>query len=143
MGRTKRAPAPPEIDERLPATFFIPGRAVPWRAPVVTNNGVFSLAKQKVWKLEAQAVFKRFWKGEPSTVSIHLRITLDLRKFGHIPDCTNCGKLIEDALQGILIANDRQVERIETRRCYVQDESDERVWVEVSQCVPWIQGGKQ
>jgi len=143
MGRLKKPPAPIAIDSRLPWSCFVPGRAVPWSAPVVSRNGTFSGTKQKNWKLVAQSFYRDTWKGEPSTVPIHLRITIYFRKYGHIPDCTNCGKLIEDALQGIVINNDRQVERIETRRDYVLHEHEEQVAIEVSQCVPWIQGGQQ
>jgi Holliday junction resolvase RusA-like endonuclease len=47
------------------------------------------------------------------------KLPLFLKNVLHVstrPDCTNCQKLFEDCLQGTVIANDRQVQKISSQK---------------------------
>ncbi len=111
------------------ASFEVPGRAVPWKAPTYSSHGTFKDKKlqswqQWVWAYAIKAYRERAYEG-PVKVCITAYIR---QQRGAAPDASNIGKAIEDALQTAVIANDRQVESISTRRIF--DES-ERVVITV------------
>jgi Holliday junction resolvase RusA-like endonuclease len=123
--QSKRKPAVIPIDPMLPLEFTVRGRAVPWSAPKVNRYGT-SFPKRRFtnWRNDVQVAARVAWHcgHPPYTGPVNLIITIYFHKFGRIPDVTNCQKLIEDSLQGIVIANDRQVQGIIARRIYSTSE---------------------
>ena len=113
MPRTKKPPPPIAVDPMLPLRFTIPGRAVAWTPSRVTrNNGTYKPHKLCAWQEVVKDEAREVW-GEghaPYTGPVRLGMTFCLIKFGPTPDVSNCFKAVEDALQGVIIANDRQVE---------------------------------
>lgn len=110
-----RKPKSPPVELLPPGTVllncFIAERAVPWKAPTVTRSGVSFkdkrlLAWQDTVKRHAALSGKAWnvpYKG-PVEVSVDIRFAK-----GPMGDATNLLKAIEDSLQGVVFANDRQV----------------------------------
>lgn len=106
----------PEIDLLPAGTVLlrceIPQRAVPWQAPTVIRGGRPYKDKRLVaWQrfVGMRAALGRTLStayAGPVEVSVVARFAR-----GPLPDATNVLKAIEDALQGAVIANDRQVMR--------------------------------
>lgn len=111
-----RKPKPPPV-ELLPAGTLIcrvdiPHRAVPWKVPRTNRYGGAVKDKSlKTWQ-KTVALYARVAMGnqEPYAGPVRIRFVFELRRRpGAPPDLTNLIKGTEDPLQGIVIANDRQV----------------------------------
>ena len=133
LSRTRRAipPAAEAIDPEPPGTViaegFVPGRPVPWVAPKVGRNGgcvpTRSYKRYQDWQLlvrHTAAVQRPRRKHWPFGGRVELRMRFVLRPRGGRgnPDTSNIVKSTEDAIQGVLIVNDSQVDRIRVERVF-------------------------
>lgn len=117
--KTRRKPEP-EAATLPPGTLImccrIPLRAVPWSAPTVIHGGKPYKGRRLVKWQQAVAVFARTsltsWvPGDmPYDGPVQVDVMATFAK-GPLPDATNVLKAIEDAIQGVVILNDRQVTR--------------------------------
>ncbi len=106
------------------ASFTVPGRAVPWKAPTTTRTGhAYKDPKLVAWQDEVylRAAMARKDKPYQGAVRVWLHVYLK-RKSGAAPDVTNLAKAIEDSLQGAVFTNDRQVEQISIVRVFEENE---------------------
>ncbi len=86
----------------------LPFRAVPWKASEVTKHGTHRLKRLRQWQNTVAQYARLQWGNrEPygGPVTIWCRFTFAK---GPLPDAVNLLKAVEDALQGIVIINDRQ-----------------------------------
>ena len=127
----------PDIDLLPPGTLLaravIPMRAVPWKAPTVTRYGTTYKDKallkwQATVKIFAGMASPSYCYAGPVEVSVSARFAK-----GPLPDATNILKAIEDALQGVVFVNDRQVVR---NRCERSKTGFDRVTIEVTAAEP-------
>jgi Holliday junction resolvase RusA-like endonuclease len=115
------------------ATFIVPGDAVPWKAPEVKLRGKFRIGIMPKRASEQKGYMKfiaaQAWEGqEPMEGPVKLEINIykgipksySKKKRDQLlngnrnlcsatPDVTNVVKLVEDAIKGIIIKDDRQV----------------------------------
>jgi Holliday junction resolvase RusA-like endonuclease len=106
---------------------------LPWSAPKKGKNGFFDIKYEHKnfarWQLKSQfrdqpllgkisLEFEFHMKIPKATPKSTRRQMLDRRIRPTSPDCTNMQKLYEDCLQGIVIENDRQVDKISSIRYY-------------------------
>lgn len=136
--RRKRKPKAPPVEAdnepREPGSVIchgtILGRAVPWKAPTVSRAGGvvhgrdykrFVAWQAEVRRQAAPLMGRRRPYGGP--VALEMTFYLNPRG-GTPPDPTNLQKSTEDAMQGILFVNDRQVQEVTSRR--VVDRSQEQ-----------------
>jgi len=114
-------PAPlPDPDGDTIAEFTVYHRPVPWKAPTVTRKGaVFKDGSLLAWqehvrKAAREAMVGRDpYKGQVGLVLAFTLSDVPNRAYG---DTSNLSKSTEDSLQKIVIANDKQVARIEATR---------------------------
>jgi Holliday junction resolvase RusA-like endonuclease len=124
MPRAKKQPKPIEVDPMLPLRFVVEGRAVAWTPSRVTRNGTYKIHELCMWQEIVKGAAREAWGAghEPYAGPVAVSIMIYLIEFGSTPDVTNCFKAIEDSLQGIVIANDRQVEFTRGRRVFTDQE---------------------
>lgn len=129
-------------------TFTIEGKAVPWRAPMVTRNGqTFSPKRVRDWEKYVAAKAKEACipmapKGTPVSLIVRFHIGVarswpkkkqkDLlyRMHTQLPDQTNLIKAVEDGLNGIAYEDDQQVADLSVRKMWTRCGED-RVVVSV------------
>lgn len=105
----------PEIDLLPAGTVLLRtslrGRAVPWQVSTVTKNGAFKDRRLVAWQEQVQTWA---WVNRTQSVAyagpVEVSVVARFAK-GPLPDATNVLKAIEDALQGPVFINDRQVMR--------------------------------
>lgn len=90
----------------------IEDRAVPWKAPTVTRSGR-SFKDDRL--VEWQDDVRKYGElnrtiDEPYWGPVEVSVTARFAK-GPLPDTTNLIKAVEDALQGVVFVNDKQVTR--------------------------------
>jgi len=116
-----RAAAKPRKPKKAPATMLpagtllmqivIPERAVPWSAADVGRGHGYKDPRLEAWQAEVAmktGVARRV--RQPYEGPVEVNVVARFAK-GPIPDTTNVMKGIEDAMQGVVYANDRQVIR--------------------------------
>jgi Holliday junction resolvase RusA-like endonuclease len=105
-------------------------RAHPWKAFTVGRKGrALSQSKGlqyhrwKSWSAEVRMVVSHFVHLEigrdPYLGPVDLDMLFVLDPRGQVPDRTNLGKSLEDILQGLIYANDRQVVGGDIRRIFI------------------------
>lgn len=115
-----KAAKPPKIRKEPPALLpagtvllrlDIPQRAVPWSAPMIGKGRPVKNTRLIAWQ-QAVRLFASTGRvvREPYEGPVEVRVVARFAK-GPLPDATNCLKALEDALQGVVFANDRQVFR--------------------------------
>lgn len=107
-----------------------------WRSyvPKGWSRAVVALSPEaKSYKLACGWLAKEAGFGKPTTRPIALKLTL-IPKNGVVMDLSNCLKVTEDALQGVVYENDRQVKAISLE--YGQPDGKGAVIVEVSEFQP-------
>jgi Holliday junction resolvase RusA-like endonuclease len=111
--------------------FEVGMRPVPWKSPTVTRSGVsFKDANLKRWQKEVRDSGARAMKGGPYSCRVELVMDFHLTpRAGSAPDVSNLTKATEDALQGPVIVNDRQVGKITSRRVDRSDRDRAEIWV--------------
>lgn len=110
----------------------LPYAPIPWKAPRFSKWGTYDEQAKK--KSDIKLLIQSQYSGEilecPVSIEFIFYFTppkktakkkLPLYVSNHIPilnttDCTNCQKLFEDCLQGIVIKNDRQVQKITSEK---------------------------
>ncbi len=108
--------------------FHVPGRPVPWSVPTVFRNGGSKKNarliawQQTVGMFARLAMHGRELHAGPVEIAVVATIAAPRDRRYRDPDCTNIVKAIEDALQGIVIVNDRQVCRQYVERVRGDDE---------------------
>lgn len=116
------------------AIFAVDGRASPWRAPTIAGNGGRFKGKPELeWTSNVAQSARTAMKGRsPYDGPVELHLIFYITQVGRrtLPDLTNIIKSTEDALQGIVIVNDRQVCRTIAQRI-VGDVNETRIQVEV------------
>lgn len=103
----------------LIAGFFVEGRPVPWSAPTTTRTGhSFKNPRLVSWqKLVGDLAYLAMRPDPPYSHPVRLDLIFYLTvRGGSRPDTSNLGKALEDALQGKVIVNDKQVCDIRSRR---------------------------
>jgi Holliday junction resolvase RusA-like endonuclease len=101
--------------------FAVTGvRPVPWKAPMVTKRGTYKSKKVRDWQstISRQA---RLAMGSRMPMSGPVALTFCFHlgpRDGTPPDLSNLVKAAEDAIQGVVILNDRQVQRIISERIF-------------------------
>ncbi len=113
------------------ARFFVPGRPVPWKTHRGSGRRSYRDPKVAVWQQVIGLFARVAMEGrEPYDGPISFSACFDLRSGRRrLPDRTNLLKAAEDACQGIVFVNDRQVVGgIVMRREVVHAEG---VWIEV------------
>lgn len=107
--------------------FSVPLRAIPWKAATVTRRGgAFKAPSLVAWQ-DAVALHARLAMAGRSPYDGPVRLEMEFfltrpRRGGVVPDWTNLSKSTEDAIQGIVIENDRQVVGAEVRRVVGSDD---------------------
>lgn len=93
------------------ASFRIPHRAVPWKAPHTTRTGHSYKDKTLVDWQETVKLYARLAMAgsKPYSFPVELHMTFWLEPGGRYPDTSNLTKGSEDALEEIVFVNDRQV----------------------------------
>lgn len=131
-------------------TFTAPLRAVPFarmtekqrRLVAATPHQDTPLAHIRRYlqfkhDLAAYALQARLCAGNPPIIpkghDFHLRIAFEHAEPTFKPDLSNCVKAVEDAMQGVLYANDQGVRTITASRQRSSDRSD-RIVITVEQC---------
>jgi Holliday junction resolvase RusA-like endonuclease len=93
--------------------FLVTGRPVPWSAPTVLKSGHAFKGKRLVaWQgivKDSAVVAMKGHEPYAGPVLISMRFFLKRSGNGSLPDLSNLVKSTEDALQGVVIVNDRQV----------------------------------
>ena len=124
--RKPAEPAPPPSGLEL-CRFTVEGRAVPWKAPTVTQNGgTFKDRTLVAWQEMVAGAARRAWGNrEPYAGRVELEFTVHIRGKRR-GDATNLQKSIEDSMQSVVISNDKNVVRISTtvREIVDPDEPD-------------------
>lgn len=116
-------PYPPSMN-RMWATHAPKG----WTRAVTYLTPEAKAYKHEVGWLAKQAGFR-----EPTSKPIALRLTL-VPKNGVVMDLSNCLKVAEDALQGIVYVNDRQVKSIAL--AYGEPDGKGSLIVEIEEFIP-------
>lgn len=109
------------------AEGVVEGRAVPWKSPTLASNGRGGLRVDRhargysdylAWKQEVALRAAQYRpRGGPYGGEVELQATFYLRtRSGTVADTTNLMKSFEDALQGVIYQNDRQVVATRARR---------------------------
>lgn len=112
--RTRKPPKPKVIVAALPAGTVllrceIPARAVPWKAPTVGRHGAFKDKRLKRWQ-ETVALYIAVEKRIRQPYEGPIEVYVDARFSRHpMGDACNILKAVEDAMEGIVYINDRQV----------------------------------
>jgi Holliday junction resolvase RusA-like endonuclease len=133
--RAREPEPPPELIEPAGVLIcggFIPGRAVPWKAPRIGKNGGTvqgrDYLRYKAWQQEVNLRARLLMRRKrPYGGPVILGITFRLRPGVHhrgTPDVTNLCKAFEDALQGAAFVNDTQVQRIDGLRILSVEEPE-------------------
>ncbi len=113
----------------LLARFTVPGRAVPWKAPTYASHGTFKDKRLKSWQDWVWAHALKSYRGDIYEGPVGVVISAWIKRTaGAAPDVTNIQKAIEDAIQNVVIANDRQVRAISSELHF---DPDERVTITV------------
>lgn len=98
-----------------------------------TRAVTYVTPEAKSYKLTCGWLAKEAGFGKPTTRPIALKLTL-VPKNGVVMDLSNCLKVTEDALQGVVYQNDRQVKSIALE--YGEPDGKGAVIVEVSEFQP-------
>lgn len=101
----------------------------------VTRNGAFTDSKTRMAKLRVATAATEAMAGrDPLTGPVALLVDANQRrKETSTPDADNLGKLIADAIQGIVFANDSQVVDFRVRKTDVRREAkDAEPWTGVT-----------
>lgn len=105
------------------AFFTIPGKPVPAARPRVTRNGTYNERRYKDWLDAAKTYARQAWVGR-APMSGKVEVTASFTGAHGSADIDNLVKGVLDALQGIIIFNDKQVTHLDIIRETVA-ESDE------------------
>ena len=107
---------------------------IPWKAPRFSRWGTYDVQADK--KSDIKKLILSQYQGEILTCPVSIEFifyftppkSLSKKKYqayvqNLIPilnttDCTNCQKLFEDTLQGTVIKNDKQVQKISSQKLY-------------------------
>jgi Holliday junction resolvase RusA-like endonuclease len=123
---------------KLLCHFRVPGRAISWAVPDIgkdANGKRWALKDQRLcrWQQTVQGYARKAWGcGEKAyTGPVGLSLWFYLRENGATPDITNLEKAFEDALQGVIIGNDRAVCAKHAERYFIPRGEEERTWVQV------------
>ena len=111
------------MHEAKSAIFKIPGKPVPAARPRVTKHGTYNEQRYKDWLAVAKTYARQEWLGLPPMLG-KVEVTAVFTGAHGSADLDNLIKGLLDALQGIIIVNDRQVSHLEAIRETVA-ESDE------------------
>lgn len=89
----------------------IPGRAIPWKAPTVGQYGTYKNRRLGAWQ-EIVGLFAGLNRriGRPYAGPVEVAMTARFAR-GPIGDACNLLKAVEDAMEGIIYINDKQVVR--------------------------------
>jgi Holliday junction resolvase RusA-like endonuclease len=101
------------------ATFRVPYRPVPWSVPNVRGRRTVKNAPLAKWQTRVATAARLAMDGRGpyhGHVKILLKFALVPATNGSEPDWTNLAKGAEDAIQGIVIGNDRKVVRAYTEK---------------------------
>ena len=108
-------------------SFEVEGKPEPWQVQTRSSARTLSYQRRVAYQAQVQAAAKRYWVGQlglaPLTGPVSLRFAFYLpERTGREqePDLRNLAKAAEDALQGIVIENDRQVVHSEDTKVYKQ-----------------------
>lgn len=105
------------------AIVQIPGRPVPAARPRVTKNGTYYPERYQEWLAVAKTYTRQAWLGK-APMSGRVEVTAVFTGAHGAADIDNLIKGALDALQGIVIVNDKQVTELQVVRETVA-ESDE------------------
>jgi Holliday junction resolvase RusA-like endonuclease len=112
MSRARATPAPRLPAGTVVASFTVLGRAVPWTPSRVTKNGTYKPLRVRRWQRQVSMCAKAtmLLNEQPAYGGpVYLSAAFEFRK-GPLADWDNLTKTAVDAIQGIAIVNDRQVE---------------------------------
>lgn len=116
----------------LVVSFTVPARPVPWKAAHTTRTGhAFKDKRLVAWQKTVQQYAAMAMAGmAPYSHAVEIRLEFHLAPIRGrtLPDLSNCVKSTEDALQGVVIENDRRVQRIVSQR-FVSLVDEARIWV--------------
>ncbi len=103
-------------------SLTIPCRAVPWTPSRTTKfKGTYKPKRLRQWQATVAQYARLKWGNrKPYGGPVAIWCYFEFAK-GPIPDATNLLKAVEDSLQGIVIVNDRQVERNTVERLTTTD----------------------
>lgn len=137
-GRRKAPPAPHgRRSQTYPpgstvVRFVVAGRPVPWKVPMVLRSGV-SVKSAAVlrWQTLVRLTAEAAMAGQPLHAGpAGLRLDFVFAGSRKVGDTTNLQKCFEDALQGSVIVNDRDVIEVHvTRRFGDADRTEVEVYV--------------
>jgi Holliday junction resolvase RusA-like endonuclease len=127
--KRKRKPigdrVPAQVAKLLPpgeliASFAVESRPVPWSVPFVTRSGASIKDKRLVgWQHAVKKAARDAMAGKhpyPGPVRLEVWFYLTEARNKSVPDTSNLTKGSEDALQGLVIVNDRQVCEVHASR---------------------------
>ena len=96
-------------------------RAVPWKASQVTKHGTYKPKSLREWQATVAQYARLNWGNrEPYGGPVETWCRFEFSN-GPMGDADNLGKACVDALQGIVIINDRQVVRNTAERVRVNE----------------------
>lgn len=136
--RSKGAFADPLPAGTLLVRCSIPARAVPWSTPMIGRRGPVKQPRLVAWQRVVRGFASRLNSPIPTAlpyagpveVSVVVRLA---RRPGPMADATNLLKAIEDAMEGSIYVNDRQVIR---NHCERTAASHDLVTIEVRAADP-------
>lgn len=97
-------------------SFEAPGTPAPWTAWPKRGKPPVGFQRMKAWQVQLQVRARMAWGArDPLTGPVGLRFAFYMPKKAK-GDLTNLVKAAEDALQGILIQNDKQVVHLEAAK---------------------------
>lgn len=109
----------------------VPGRPQSWKAPLKGKHTFYTPEGVKTYQYQVQLNASIEYKGP----LLDGRIRLDIELYTDFrADISNIVKAIEDALQGIIYHNDRQVDEIHVKRIYTKTDMKAVIKVEVTEC---------
>ena len=106
-------------------SFLLRIDPVPASRPRVTRNGISYYADPyKSFKKDAPAIIRSTYKSEPITglVNVHIKCYVLRPKTTKLltprPDVDNYAKAVLDAMNGIVLEDDRQVVKLVVEKCW-------------------------
>jgi Holliday junction resolvase RusA-like endonuclease len=129
-------PSPPLPPGTAICEFEVPTRPVPWKAPSTTQTGhSYKDPKLVEWQSEVascagKAMTMNGRKPYGHAVEVWAEFHLAPSRNGSYGDTTNLLKAVEDALQGVVLVNDKRVVRSHPERFLVGVTRD-HAWVRV------------
>jgi len=133
MGRTEFS-ASPEKGGPVSICITVPGRPVPKERPQVGMRGrkayVYTPERTKNYEQLVALCASAAYAGD--VLACPVAVTIDLHLYGKRRiDVDNCAKSILDGMNGIVYADDNQVEDLRVRKLRVKNRKRERVEIEI------------